>query len=1109
MPPQLDPDALAPLLRVAAQDTDTAVRVGALDAAARFPLTLEAWQAVASACWRIVDATPAGSRPRRAALALAARIPLRSLRLHLRERVVDPAEVDADAIAVALDAAADASRITALLARAAGGGEAFPAALAAMPVEAAAIVVDTRAQPRDDPFASASPDERALVAADIPPLPSHARAIDRFWHALVLARLGEFGPLDAILLGEAAEPELFNGSPWFAYQEIARIRPVPAAMRAHLLALLARTDAPGSARLDHPTRRMLHLTVWAATGIADAEGTPIAARAADEARATPAASATPAAPAPAPAPAAAAAAAAAPGSTESAPSNTIADLLRAIEAGNRRAGALPDDGTATFTLSTAIIDLALRCPPDGDWPVAALVAAQLRTPRPVLDDGQFAWLLARDRPAHLIEQAAALLGIEPVVEARLRIVGWLAGAADHQGDRGGSPYRGDGPGAGAADAVRRELLDDTNLRAAMAAPAVAADFTPEPDRFDAAFSVGEPTSGAQGETGDAGPQEAGAAPGESGAAPEEAAAAGTPPQSDPRTVNASLMHDGRRRSTFVAGADNVVRCWIGLPEAEHAAVADRTIPSIPIPAEGLPLTVQLCWRDSAGQDHTDARQLLLPAEHSARSGDCDLRVHVPGSERYVAADIVFRYRGRAFEVVRLEAFALAADEAESPMHAPRLRVQASRREVIALPDSRPVDATIVYGDVSPSADAAAARPPALRVFGGDGAGSFDLSGAGDAVKWLNEALFATEKLIVRKRAAANTGATAAAAPLGAQEVLDADDPDLRVLLRDMARHGAGLYNQLRDQGFTDPGERLQLLNLEPDNYVPLEFVYDRGYPVSAATLCAEGVQALLAGDSGCPACRLPAADDQRANAPIVCPFGFWSLRKIIERVGSGEAAQLSAPTARRRQLPVIDAVAFASSHLVPQDERDATRRALEHSVGRLYPAEDWLQWRDALRHQPPLLVVIPHHGIQAALDYLEIGDEQLPEDLGKLSHAQIDRQYVNPEGRDPGPIVLLLGCQTAAVTETGYVGISRRIQQQRAAIVLGTLAQILGRHAAPLARELVTQLASIDDGESDFGAIMRRVRRNMLARGYLMALCLVALGDAEWRLTPRSRADPH
>jgi hypothetical protein len=32
---------------------------------------------------------------------------------------------------------------------------------------------------------------------------------------------------------------------------------------------------------------------------------------------------------------------------------------------------------------------------------------------------------------------------------------------------------------------------------------------------------------------------------------------------------------------------------------------------------------------------------------------------------------------------------------------------------------------------------------------------------------------------------------------------------------------------------------------------------------------------------------------------------------------------------------------------------------------------------------------------------------------------------------------------------------------------------------------------------------MRRVRRRLLARGYLMALSLVALGDAEWRLTPR------
>ena len=50
------------------------------------------------------------------------------------------------------------------------------------------------------------------------------------------------------------------------------------------------------------------------------------------------------------------------------------------------------------------------------------------------------------------------------------------------------------------------------------------------------------------------------------------------------------------------------------------------------------------------------------------------------------------------------------------------------------------------------------------------------------------------------------------------------------------------------------------------------------------------------------------------------------------------------------------------------------------------------------------------------------------------------------------------------------------------------------------------QLASVDDPEADFGTIMRRVRRRMLLKGYLMAMCLVALGDADWHLGVR---EPH
>ena len=72
------------------------------------------------------------------------------------------------------------------------------------------------------------------------------------------------------------------------------------------------------------------------------------------------------------------------------------------------------------------------------------------------------------------------------------------------------------------------------------------------------------------------------------------------------------------------------------------------------------------------------------------------------------------------------------------------------------------------------------------------------------------------------------------------------------------------------------------------------------------------------------------------------------------------------------------------------------------------------------------------------------------------------------------------------------------------ALVLGTQAQVLGRDASPLAGEIVSQLMEKNDGKSDLGVTLRRVRCRMFARGYLLALCLVALGDSAWQLAPSS-----
>lgn len=581
-------------------------------------------------------------------------------------------------------------------------------------------------------------------------------------------------------------------------------------------------------------------------------------------------------------------------------------------------------------------------------------------------------------------------------------------------------------------------------------------------------------------------------------------ATGPEPEIEERRVNTQIRYGDKRRNTFVCGEDNVIRCWIGLPDRD-ANVSDETIiPSIDIPPEGLPLTVQVRWRGE-----TKPKWIILPADRKKDTRKCDFTIHVPENERYVSAEIVFRYRGSIFELVSLEAFAIAADKAEEAHHDVRVNSQLDARQVIQIEDRQKVDATILWGEDRSEVTGPDAKGPAtLRVFGSGSPEKFNLNEAGRAINWLNSELFITEKSLVRKQE------SAAGAP--GEPRINGSDKEVIRILRTLAEHGTELYNQLMLQGFEDPGRRIQIINTEPEEYVPIEFVYDRGFPKKAATLCQAGLKALNSDAQDCPECK-PASEmtlEERDGTEKICPFGFWSLSKIIERrdlESQVDAAARSTvgsqahPNGERRSLPAIDSALFASSFKVSEKERKKTAAELANHFTAPGIALDWSEWKTLLKDKKPqLLVVLPHHHIESNQDFLEIGAQSVPEEDRLLNRGRMTDLIVNPAAIDPGPIVILLGCRTAAETETGYVHLARRFQQLSTAIVMGTLAKILGRHAAPVARELVTELVSVTDADADFGTIMLRVRRRMLARGYLMAMCLVALGDAEWRLTPRS-----
>ena len=1013
---KLDPDALEPLLTAAAEEPDPALRLAALEAAAHFPLDQGAWQQVANLTYQIVRDDPPGSDSRRVALALAVQIPLLTLRQHLRGLADDPDEPDRDAIAAALQEVRDPSRLGSILAAARSGDVGAFRLLAAMPLE-----------------------DEGVGPAEVPPLPQDDPATAGLWRALAVARVGDYGALDAILDGGAPEPALFWGSPWSAYAEIATIRPIPPVLHEHLLAALA--DCQGC-----PTERLVQLIAWAGTGIADAEGNPLG----DEDQLEPGDVAL--------GPENSTSRSyieVATDETEAEPERDLAQrIVETITEANRRAAALASGIPANEAIGNEII---ASIPPDipaDICPVAELLLEQLQADRPALDDDQMAWVLARGDPARVIRELSKLLTTARNSGERLRLLKLLRSVADHVSGRGGSPMRGAGGVGRGATLGRAPLIDDQPRAAAR---------EPSPSGVSDLSDLSEPSFGLE-------------------SVPEE------------RRVHARILHAGQSRNTFVTGAENLIRCWIGPPQSD-AAMADQPIPQVDIPPEGLLLKAVLSWGNQ-----TDSKPLLLPAARDARTGDCDLRITVPDGERYVCADIAFLYRGRVFEVVQVQAFALAPGEAELPHQDVQVRVQVSRREVIELPERGEFDATIFWGEAQsrPGQDPVGPPPkPSLRVFGGQGAGHYDLEDAETALNWVNQSLFATEKSLVRQRAAQGAD--------GARPMLDADDPEVRRLLRDMARHGAVLYNELTAQGFKDPGTRIQLLNREAGAYVPLEFVYDQGYPADDARLCDGWEAALLSDEPNCPVCsQAPLTPEQHTWMPTICPLGFWSLQKIIERLDpTTPDTHIAAPTKERRALPVITQSLFASSHRVPPEERQSVWQSLTERFDDPHRADNWDQWRAALGGHPQLLVVLPHHDVDAALDYLEIGDEQLPPQLRRLSRGQLTEVYVNPDRVDPGPIVLLLGCRTGAETEVGYASLARRFQQLHTSIVVGTLAQILGRHAAPVARELVSQLLAVDDPEADFGTIMRRVRRRMLANGYLMSLCLVALGDAEWRLTPR------
>jgi hypothetical protein len=323
------------------------------------------------------------------------------------------------------------------------------------------------------------------------------------------------------------------------------------------------------------------------------------------------------------------------------------------------------------------------------------------------------------------------------------------------------------------------------------------------------------------------------------------------------------------------------------------------------------------------------------------------------------------------------------------------------------------------------------------------------------------------------------------------------------LLRVLAQKGGALHKTLCKHTFlarlSQPDAagrqpRIHLTSAKADSFLPIELLYRFEPPEDTAQLCEHALEALAKGS-----CLAECPSDKEQT---VCPLGFWGMCRVIERHAHrpehnelpGAFQLRPEPLRERDRLDVSGSALLAASDLASTHETGAVQ-SLYGRLRKRGPAALVSTWQEWAAHvasdRPQLLVLLPHHARQDGFEVLEIGaGDPLKSSLVKKKHVLAAKP----------PVVLLMGCETN-LARIAFDNFATLFLDEGAAVVVSTIATILGRHASPATALLVDLLDQLADGKHTLGDVMLRLRQTLVAKSTPMALGLTAYGDADWVLT--------
>jgi hypothetical protein len=571
-------------------------------------------------------------------------------------------------------------------------------------------------------------------------------------------------------------------------------------------------------------------------------------------------------------------------------------------------------------------------------------------------------------------------------------------------------------------------------------------------------------------------------------------------RSQPRWVLARVFDlSGEERpshaaSAYRANTEHEIEVMIGVQQPDWLVArgpsAEHSIDAMLVPGQTYKLNV--AFLIPALGVHQMGTLTLPPTGPTPAPAAFRFTVPVPGTP--VEALISVTYRGRILQSVILSGVAVADPAAASADERLKLRLQIvvpgfgdlDRREafdaamvVTRHPDGRAIAAAVPKESEGPS-------PIVL----------FDQPGLDAAMAGIAEVLdaFVRDPEVFKGR-------------LDSAASVD--------LMRKLAITGVDLYRatgrKLKETLPEGDLGRLQVVQVDPTAFIPVEFVYDLPAPANDAGLC-ENWRDALEGKPCTPANH--PVDEALGDLKVVCPSGFWSVSKVIERqvVKEVEAADLKGsrfgiraePTARRPRLAPPSEALFAWSDRLDNTVAGASGRLL-HSLGtatgRATPARTWRAWASTISQRKPPLLVLLSHTTQDAPRSLEIGPDGTndPARAERRALGQVNQKLVKARQQDT-PVLFLLGCDTAVADRQLYSFVAG-FRDAGAAVVIGTITPVHGELAAAVVETLVDQLATAAKRKHRtvrFGELMRDGRRMLLRKGQLTALSAASFGDADW-----------